>query len=114
MATPDLSPVSQTSTVVLTTGSSPSDVEDNTSLPFGLYSNTESALFSQYFCSGAAEQVSYTYKKLGGDVLDIELTDSNIYASYEESVLEYSYIQICWGPLLALLITKGNSPPATS
>ena len=49
-------------------------------------------MFSQYFCSGAAEQVSYTYKKLGGDVLDIELTDNNIYASYEEAVLEYSYI----------------------
>jgi len=92
MATPTLSPVSQTSAVVLTTGSAPSDVEDNTSLPFGLYSNTASGLFSQYFCSGAAEQVSYTYKKLGGDVLDIELTDNNIYAAYEEAVLEYSYI----------------------
>jgi hypothetical protein len=92
MSKPDLSPVSQTSTVVLTTGSSPSEVKDNTSLPFGLYSNATSGLFSQYFCSGAADQVSYTYKKLGGDVLDIELTDSNIYASYEEAVLEYSYI----------------------
>jgi len=92
MAKPTLSPVSQTSTVVLTTGSAPSDIEDNTSLPLGLYSNTTSGLFSQFFCSGAAEQVSYTYKKLGGDVLDIELTDSNVYAAYEEAVLEYSYI----------------------
>ena len=29
---------------------------------------------------------------LGGDVLDIELSSSNIYSSYELSVLEYSYI----------------------
>jgi hypothetical protein len=92
MALPALNPVSQISAVVLTTGSSAGDVEDNANLPFGLYSNTTSALFSQYFCTGAAEQVSYTYKKLGGDVLDIELTDNTVYASYEESVLEYSYI----------------------
>ena len=38
------------------------------------------------------DQVSYTYKKLGGDVLDIELTEGNVFASYEEAVLEYSYI----------------------
>jgi hypothetical protein len=36
--------------------------------------------------------VAYVYKKLGGDVVDIELTPSNVYASYEEAVLEYSYI----------------------
>ena len=29
---------------------------------------------------------------LGGDVLDVELTEENIYAAYEEAVLEYSYI----------------------
>ncbi len=29
---------------------------------------------------------------MGGDVVDIELTDSNVYAAYEEAVLEYSYI----------------------
>tara|TARA_R110000824_G_scaffold67377_7_gene174548 strand:+ start:14421 stop:15719 length:1299 start_codon:yes stop_codon:yes gene_type:complete len=92
MALPILNPVSQVSAVVLTTGSSPIDVADNNSLPFGLYSNTTSGLYSQYFCSGAAEQVSYTYKKLGGDVLDIELTNNNVFASYEEAVLEYSYI----------------------
>jgi hypothetical protein len=32
------------------------------------------------------------YKKLGGDVVDIELTNANVYAAYEEAVLEYSYI----------------------
>ena len=42
--------------------------------------------------SGAVEQVSYTYRKLGGDVLDIEITTQNVYAAYEEAVLEYSYL----------------------
>jgi hypothetical protein len=41
--------------------------------------------------SGAADQVAYVFKKLGGDVLDIELTPANVYSAYEESVLEYSY-----------------------
>ena len=36
--------------------------------------------------------MAYTYKKIGGDVLDIELTPGNVYAAYEEAVLEYSYI----------------------
>ena len=71
MAQPTLRPVSQTSAVTLNSSSVPSDVIDNTSLPFQIYSDSTSALFSQYFCSGAAEQVAYTYKKLGGDVLDI-------------------------------------------
>jgi hypothetical protein len=92
MAVPTLNPRSQTSTVILSSGSSAVNIEDNSSLPFGLYSSTTSPLFSQYFCSGAAEQVSYTYKKLGGDILDIELTDNNIYAAYEEATLEYSYL----------------------
>jgi hypothetical protein len=36
--------------------------------------------------------VAYTYRKLGGDVLDIELTKEQVYAAYQEGVLEYSYI----------------------
>jgi hypothetical protein len=32
------------------------------------------------------------YRKLGGDVLDIELNTANVYTAYEEAVLEYSYI----------------------
>ena len=38
------------------------------------------------------DQVAYTYKKLGGDVLDLEITEYQIYSAYEEAVLEYSYI----------------------
>jgi hypothetical protein len=37
-------------------------------------------------------KLSFVYKKLGGDVLDIELTEFNVYAAYEEAVLEYSYL----------------------
>jgi len=92
MAVPALNPRSQTSTVVLPSASVPSDVEDNSSLPFQIYSDPTSALFSQYFCSGAAEQVAYTYKKFGGDVLDVELTSGSVFAMYEEALLEYSYL----------------------
>lgn len=43
------------------------------------------------FITGAVAQVAFTYKRLGGDVLDIELTEQNVYAAYEDAVLEYSY-----------------------
>jgi len=55
-------------------------------VPFGIYTG------SAAFRSGASDQVAYVYKKLGGDVVDIELTPANVYAAYEEAVLEYSYI----------------------
>ena len=58
-------------------------------LPFGFYMQGPD---SAAFASGAADQVSFVYKKLGGDVLDIELTQYNVYAAYEEAVLEYSYL----------------------
>ena len=101
MAVPTLTPSSQTSKVTLPTGSTPSDVKDNTELPFQVYSSTTvqigdnsvtNNMFSQYFCTGAANQVAYTFKKLGGDVLDIEITTGSVFSAYEESVLEYSYI----------------------
>ena len=80
----NLNPRSKTSTVVLSKTGSASSV--SSSVPFGVYTD------STDFLSGAALQVNYVYKKLGGDVVDIELTDSNVYAAYEEAVLEYSYI----------------------
>ncbi len=54
--------------------------------PLGVYTGSDE------FITGAVQQVKYTYKRLGGDVLDIELTEQNVYANYEEAVLEYSYI----------------------
>lgn len=81
---PDITPVSQTSTVILTSTGDPADVAST--VPYGMYTS------SAEFLTGAATQVNYVYKKLGGDVVDIELTPSNVYAAYEEACLEYSYI----------------------
>ena len=95
MALPTLSPVSTTSAVILTSAGTTATTGNgagNTShYPFGLYADTESDLYDINFINGASDQVAFTYKKLGGDILDIELTNGNIYASYEEAVLEYSY-----------------------
>ena len=95
MAVPTLTPTSQTSQIVLTsTGSVHSGTKgaaNPTHYPFGIYASTSSALYNTNFISGAADQVTYAYKKLGGDVLDIELTVGNVYAAYEEACLEYSY-----------------------
>ena len=84
MALPVLRPASTTNKNVLPATGSAANVASV--LPFGIYAGTSQ------FLSGASDQVAYTYKKLGGDVLDIELTEGNVYASYEEAVLEYSYI----------------------
>lgn len=84
MAVPKLSPVQKTSPYVLPITGTHSDVAS--SLPYGIYTG------SADFISGAVDQVAFTYKMLGGDVLDIELRAQNVYASYESSVLEYSYI----------------------
>ncbi len=69
-----------------------SEAQKTTNYAFGIYANSTSAFYDRNFVSGAVDQVAYTYKKLGGDVLDIELTQQNIYSAYEEAVLEYSYI----------------------
>ena len=84
MAIPTLTPASTKSAIVLPETGSVANVA--TTLPIGVYSE------SQQFLTGAAAQVDYTYRKLGGDVLDIELTEKNVYANYEEAVLEYSYL----------------------
>ena len=83
MAIPQLNPASTSNSNILPVTGSTTNVM--ATLPFGVYS-------SAAFISGAADQVAYTYKKLGGDVLDIELTEGNVYSAYEEAVLEYSYL----------------------
>jgi hypothetical protein len=90
MAQPTLLPASNSSKSILPETGSHGNV--NRLLPYKIYSDNTSALFSGNFVSGAVDQVAYTYKKLGGDVLDIELSDGNVYAAYEEAVLEYSYL----------------------
>ena len=84
MPVPQLSPASTVSTSVLTSTGSTDLV--TAALPFTIYATTSS------FISGASDQVAYVYKKLGGDVLDIEIKAANVYAAYQEAVLEYSYI----------------------
>jgi len=83
MALPTLTPASQMSKAILPITGAAADVA--ATLPLGIYT-------SNAFLSGAADQVAYTYKKLGGDVLDIEMLAGNVYANYEEAVLEYSYL----------------------
>lgn len=93
MAYPVLTPISNSSKSILSPTGSGGAVTTS-SLPFGVYvndnywSNDQIGLFQQ----GAAEQVAFVYKRLGGDVLDIELVDSQVYAAYEEACLEYSYL----------------------
>ena len=90
MSEPTLTPVSKLSAVVLpATGNS---LSVNTAVPYKIYSDESSPMYSTQFISGAVDQVSYVYKKLGGDVLDLEITEGNVYAAYEEAVLEYSYL----------------------
>jgi hypothetical protein len=84
-APPTLTPIQQTSPYVLPVTGNTANVI-STAVPYGVY------LDSVEFLSGAAAQVAYTYKMLGGDVLDIELTEQNIYTAYELATLEYSYI----------------------
>lgn len=93
MSLPVFSPVSQMSKVILPVTGNTANVVGN-ALPFGIYTNSDywSDEQIQIFKTGAAEQVGYVYKKLGGDVLDIELVEGNVYAAYEEATLEYSYL----------------------
>ena len=90
MSAPTLTPTSTLSAVVLPSAGTLTKVDS--SLPYRIYSKSDAPLYSQQFITGATEQVSYVYKKLGGDILDIELTEGNVYAAYEEAVLEYSYL----------------------
>lgn len=91
MSLPTLTPASNTSAIVLPqtashNGATAANSHVAAACPIGYYTG------SAAFVSGAVAQVAYTYKKLGGDVLDIELTSGSVFANYEEAVLEYSYI----------------------
>ena len=80
----NLTPKSQTSALVLTATGSATEVEG--ALAYGIYTG------SAPFISGAVDQVAYVYNKLGGNILDIEITTQNVYNAYEEACLEYSYL----------------------
>ncbi len=84
MSLPTLTPTSTQSAIILPVTGTHANVAS--ACPLGVYTG------SVEFITGAVKQVKFTYKRLGGDVLDIELTEQNVYANYEEAVLEYSYI----------------------
>ena len=84
MSIPNLNPASTSNANILPVTGTADNVA--ATLPFGIYAS------SVTFLSGAADQVAYSYKKLGGDILDIELAEGSVYAAYEEAVLEYSYL----------------------
>ena len=79
----NLQPQSTVSSVVLPSTGSHSEVADF--LAYGIYTTSS-------FISGAVDQVAYTFNKLGGNVLDLEISTRNVYNAYEEACLEYSYL----------------------
>ncbi len=93
MSLPVLSPASKSSKVILPVTGNAANVT-TTELPFGIYLDTNYWSQDQIgmFKTGAVEQVAFVYKKLGGDVLDIELVEGQVYSAYEEATLEYSYL----------------------
>ena len=54
--------------------------------PFGIYDSDAD------FQSDADSMVTFVKRKMGDDVLSVELTKKQIFACFEESVLEYSSI----------------------
>ena len=96
MALPTLTPASNTSVSILPITGTAGNVNSATNpLPYGIYvtkAGTDNA--ANAFKAGAADQVSYVYQKMGGDILDIELSEFQVYAAYEEAVLEYSYLSM--------------------
>jgi hypothetical protein len=87
----NLQPLSVVSAVVLPATGNLTDVEE--ALAYGIYTEGgDSQLGVRSFISGAVDQVAYVYNKLGGNVLDLEITPSNVYNAYEEACLEYSYL----------------------
>jgi len=92
MAVPVLTPASQISRVILPATGNTDVAASGSIYALGVYVGSISDLYDVNFISGASDQVTYTYRKLGGAVLDIELTEQDVYSHYEDSVLEYSYL----------------------
>lgn len=86
MALPTLIPASTTTTVRLSSSATAAEAASSSNYPFSIYTT------DQYFLTGAAEQVAFVYKMLGGDVLDIELTNQNVFSAYQAACMEYSYL----------------------
>tara|TARA_Y100000310_G_scaffold27531_1_gene26165 strand:+ start:52 stop:1395 length:1344 start_codon:yes stop_codon:yes gene_type:complete len=115
MAVPTLTPTSVISKIVLPITGNINNVDSSDNpLPFGIYTSQDiqenyGTTTVNNFKQGAIDQVAHTYKKLGGDVLEIELTEYQVYAAYEEAVLEYSYIVNVHQAKNVLSHTLGNT-----
>ncbi len=77
MSLPTLTPTSTTSAIVLPktatfNGSTAALSEVTDACPIGAYSG------SAAFVTGAVAQVAFVYKRLGGDVLDVEITSGSV------------------------------------
>ena len=94
MAYPTLTPSSTTSVSRLPiTGNVDNVNSSDNPLPYGVYIDHASSHHAiAGFLTGAVDQVAYVYKKLGGEILDLEITEHQVYAAYEEACLEYSYL----------------------
>ena len=66
--------------------------------PFGVFDN-----FSD-FRSEADQMVVFVKRKLGDDILSVELTKKQIWASFEEATLEFSSILNQYQAKLCLII----------
>ncbi len=89
MSIPTLTPTATTSAITL-----PSSVATNATTEVHIKDACSIGAYtgSVDFMTGAVAQVAYTYKKLGGDILDLEITSGSVFANYEEATLEYSYL----------------------
>jgi len=115
MAVPTLTPTSATSAVTLPETGSYTSAAVIANYPLGVYVRSvrqdgeTNHLYDVMFITGAVEQVNYTFRKLGGDVLDVEVTEKNVFAAYEEAVLEYCTIVNTHQAKNALAQSLGNT-----
>lgn len=77
-----ITPASTVSTVRLPATGTLANV--SSSLPIGAYTA------SPQFQSGAVAQVGYVYSALAGRVVDVEITEQDVYAQFEAAALEFS------------------------
>ena len=71
--------------------------------PFGIFDSFDT------FKSEAEQMVTFVKRKLGDDILSVELTKKMIYAILEESTLEYAALLNQYKEKSKLLIYLGNS-----
>lgn len=78
----NLNPISTISALTLPRTGTISEVAD--AIPYSIYTS------DPYFLSGAVDQVKFVYHRLGGSVLDVEITAPDVYVAYDEATREYS------------------------